>query len=374
MQLQLQTFAQLVSNAAASVQGAARQLIDLTVGSTLRALLEANASMALWLQWLMLQVLNMTRAATSTGPDLDSWMADFGVSRLPAVPAIGVVTFSRFTPGLAALVPVGTTVRTSDGSQSFSVTADPTNAAYSAAQNGYVLAAGVASVSMPVSAAVAGASGNVQPSTVTLITAALSGVDTVDNGAPFQGGLDAESDVALRARFGNFLVSRSRATDIAVGYAIASIQQGLQYVIQENIASNGAVQMGNFLVTVDDGSGYPSATLLATVATAVESMRPVGSTYGVQAPTVVPVAVAMSVATAASAVHASVVAAVSSAVTLYINTLPIGATLAWSRLAQVAYDASASVTNVSAVLLNGGTDDVVPPPSGVAKASTVVVS
>jgi uncharacterized phage protein gp47/JayE len=374
MQLQLQTFAQLVSSAAAAVQGSARQLIDLTVGSTLRALLEANASMALWLQWLMLQVLNMTRAATSAGPDLDSWMADFGVTRLPAVSSAGVVTFSRFTPGLAGLVPVGTTVRTSDGSQTFSVTEDPSNAAYSPAQNGYVLAAGIASVSVPVAALTAGAAGNVQANTITLITAALSGVDTVGNAAPFQGGLDAESDVALRARFGNFLVSRSRATDTAIGYAIASIQQGLHYVIQENTAPNGAVQMGNFLVTVDDGSGNPSAALLATVAAAVEAMRPVGTTYGVQAPTVVPVSVAMSIATAAGAVHANVAAAVADTVTLYINTLPIGAVLAWSRLAQVAYGASASITNVSAVLLNGGTADIVPPPSGVVKASSVVVS
>ena len=374
MQLQLQTFAQLVSSAAAAVQGSARQLIDLTVGSTLRALLEANASMALWLQWLMLQVLNMTRAATSTGPDLDTWMADFGVTRLPAVPAIGVVTFSRFTPGLSAIVPVATTVRTSDGSQTFFVTEDPTNAAYSSAQNSYVLAAGIASVSVPVTAVTAGAAGNVQASTVTLITAALSGVDTVSNAAPFQGGLDAESDAALRSRFGNVLVSRSRATDTAIGYAIASIQQGLQYVIQENMAPDGTVQMGNFLVTVDDGSGHPSTTLLATVATAVEAMRPVGSTYGVQAPTVVPVSVAMSIATAASAVHANVTAAVSGAVTLYINTLPIGATLAWSRLAQVAYGASASVTNVSGVLLNGGTADIVPGVGGVVKAGGVVVT
>ena len=67
MQLQLQTFTSLVSSAAAAVQGAASQLVDLTVGSVLRAVLEANASLALWLQWLILQVLRTTRAATSQG-------------------------------------------------------------------------------------------------------------------------------------------------------------------------------------------------------------------------------------------------------------------------------------------------------------------
>ena len=44
MQLSLQTFTALVQNMAAAVQSAATQLLDLTVGSTLRAVLEANAS------------------------------------------------------------------------------------------------------------------------------------------------------------------------------------------------------------------------------------------------------------------------------------------------------------------------------------------
>ena len=95
MQLPLQNFATLVQQMAASVQGAAGQLLDLTVGSVLRALLEASASIALWLQWLILQVLTITRAATSVGPDLDSWMADFSFTRLPGAAASGVVTFGR---------------------------------------------------------------------------------------------------------------------------------------------------------------------------------------------------------------------------------------------------------------------------------------
>ena len=114
MQLQLQTFTTLVQNMAAAVQSAATQLLDLTVGSTLRAVLEANASIALWMQWLILRVLQTTRAATSTDSDLDSWMADFSLTRLPAVPANGIVTFSRLTATQAAFVPIAALVRTAD--------------------------------------------------------------------------------------------------------------------------------------------------------------------------------------------------------------------------------------------------------------------
>src|ERR1700755_177634 len=114
MQLSLQNFSTLVQNMAAAVQASANQMLDLTVGSTLRAVLEANASLGLWMQWLILLVLRTTRAATSSGADLDSWMADMTLARLSAVAATGIVTFSRFTPSFSALVPAGSLVRTAD--------------------------------------------------------------------------------------------------------------------------------------------------------------------------------------------------------------------------------------------------------------------
>ena len=71
--------------------------------------------------------------------------------------------------------------------------------------------------------------------------------------------------------------------------------------------------------------------------------------------------------------HATVTAQVSTALTGFIDTLPVGMPLPWSRLAQVAYDASPSVTNVFGVLLNGATSDIVPLQSGVVKAGSVTV-
>ena len=87
MNLRLKGFAQLIQDMSATLQSSATALVDVSVGSVLRAIFEANASVVLWLQWLVLQVLQTTRASTSTGSDLDSWMADFGLSRLPAAAA-----------------------------------------------------------------------------------------------------------------------------------------------------------------------------------------------------------------------------------------------------------------------------------------------
>lgn len=374
MQLSLQNFTTLVQNMVAAVQGKAAQLLDLSVGSALRAVLEANASIALWIQWLILLVLQTTRAATSNGTDLDSWMADFTLTRLPASAANGIVTFSRFTPTSAALIQAGALVRTADGSQSFSVVAVTTSSAWNAALSGYVIPAGTASLDVPVTAVVPGSAGNVQAGSVTQLATAISGVDTVSNAAPFAGGLDAESDAAFRARFANFIESRSRATPVAIGYAISSIQQGLQYTIAENADTQGDYVPGSFVVTVDDGTGNPPTSLLQTVSTAIEAVRPVGSVFTVRAPDVVIANVSMIITVAPGTVKTQITGPVTAAITAYIDALPIAAPLAWSRLAQLAYAANAAVTNVTGVVLNGGTADLVPDATGVIKAGTVAVS
>ncbi len=374
MQLSLQSFTSLVQNMAASVQAAASQLLDLTVGSTLRAILEANASIALWMQWLILLVLRTTRAATCTDADLDSWMADFSLVRLPAVAATGIVTFSRISPGMAALIPAGALVRTADGTQTFMVSTDTDNAAWMPARNGYAIAAGVSAVNVPVTALTPGIAGNVQAGAVSLLASALPGIDSVTNANAFQNGAEAETDDAFRARFQNFIASRSRATLSAVGYAISSIQQGLRYAIQENVDTAGQPRMGSFVVTVDDGTGTPSAALLSTVQLAVEAVRPIGSVFAVQPPAVIAANVSLTLTVASGTAKSQVVAVVGTAVAAYIDGLGIGAPLPLTKLAQVAYSASLAVTNVTQLLVNGDTADVTPPTCGVIKSGMIAVN
>lgn len=373
MQLSLQNFTAMVETMAAAVQGAANQLMDLTVGSVLRAILEANASIALWQQWLAVQVLQATRLATSTGLDCDSFGADFGFTRLPAAAASGIVTFSRFAPILSAFVPVGTVVMTGDGSVGFKVTADSTNPAFSAEQNGFSLSAGIASLNLAVTAINAGVVGNVQASTVSQLGSAVAGIDTVNNLNGFSGGSDAESDQAFRARFGNYLASLSRATNGAIIEAIAGVQQGLSAVISENIDQTGAVQLGHFVVTIDDGTGKPPASLLQIVQQAVDAVRPVGTSFAIQGPVVVQANISLTLTLLPGTIAQAVIAAVASAISTYIAALPVGAALPYSRLAQLAYDASPSIINVSNTTLNNAAGDLVPPLFGVIRAGTISV-
>lgn len=373
MALQTQDFVTLVRNQVTAVQGYASVLVDTRVGSILRAILEANAAVVIWLQSLIVQVLAITRAATSSGSDLDSWVADYGMTRLAATYASGQVTFSRFTATQQVVVPIGAAVQTGDGSQQYSVVVDATNPAYNAGLGGYVMAAGVASVTVPVIATVAGAAGNVIAGSVTTITGAIAGVDTVTNAAGFVNGADAESDPALRTRFIAYVRSLSKATKDAVGYAITSLQQGVTYSLVENETYAGSVQMGYFYVVVDDGTGAPTGTFLSTVYNAVDAVRPLTVSFGVFAPVVVNAAVVMTVTIAAGYDAAATRTLVSNAVKAYINSLSLGQPLRYSRLAQIAYDASPGVTNVTGVTLNGGTSDLTATAKQVIKWSSVTV-
>ena len=136
----------------------------------------------------------------------------------------------------------------------------------------------------------------------------------------------------------------------------------------------GNPRMGNFVVTVDDGSGTPSASLLSTVTGAIEAVRPVGSTFTVQPPVVVTVNVSLTITVSAAAVKTQVTPLVSAAIGSYINSLPIGTILPMTKLAQLAYDASPSIVNASQLLINGATADISPGTTGVVKAGFLAVN
>ncbi len=384
MLLTLQNMATLLSNMAAAAQGAVPgAILNFTTGSVLTAINEAVASVMLWLQWQLVLLWLKIRAATAAGTDLDSWMADFGVAREPAMAATGSVTFSRFTFSASAVVPVGATVLTGDLSQSFVVTADPTNPAWAAASGGYLIPAGMQSATLPVQAVAAGTAGNVSAGAISLAGTALSGVDTVTNPAAFTDGAAAETDAALRARFVIFVNTRSLATPAAIAAAIIGVQSNLIYALFENVSSDGAPQPGNFVVVLDDGSGTPSAALLSSVSTAIAGVRPVGSTWAVAGPVVTAASVAVTVTPPAGTPASSFAAAIESAVAGYVDALPINnpasgttaaGTLFPAQVSAVVAAASPAGTTVTGVTVNGATANVVPAAMGVVRCTGVSVA
>lgn len=372
--LNVKDFTTLVRDQVTAIQARAAGLVDFTIGSLLRAIAESNASVTQWVQQLIVTLLITTRASTCSGDDLDTWMADFGFTRLSASFATGSVTYSRFTPTNSALIPIGSLVGSTDGSQQYAVTIDTANPLYNATLGGYLVPAGTASATVPVQASTAGSAANALVGTVTVIVGSISGIDTVTNAAVFVNGEDAETDTAFRARFILWVQSLSKGTMAAIGYALSSMQQDVTYTLTENQDYNGNTLYGYFYAVVDDGSGAPSSTFLSSAANAIEAVRAFTVRYGVFAPSLVTANVGMTITTDSSVTHSVVVAQVVAAIQAYIAGLSLGQILPYTQLATVAYGVSPAITNVSSVLLNSGTADLPATQKQVIRPGTVTVA
>lgn len=368
-----QGFTSFVNASVAGVQASARAVVDATVGSITLAWAQAVAGVALWLQAYAVQVLTLTRAATSNGTDLDTFVADFGLTRIAATFATQTATFASYTYTTQRLIPLGALISTGPGGIQFVVTADTGNAAWSATLQAYVMAPSTPSVTVPIQAVVAGIGGNVLSATVVSFVVPITGVDTVTNTAPSpQTGTDAETDPALRARFVLFFESLSRGTKAAIGAAILAAQNGLTYTLTENLTYAGAAQLGYFYAVIDDGSGTPSAGLITSVYEAIDAVRPICSTFNVYAPNVVSANVSATLATGAGFTHSTVVAAAVTALTNYLNSIAPGVGLPYGAVSAVLFSVP-GVNNVSLLLLNGGTADISVTAQQEIKAGTITL-
>ena len=161
--------------------------------------------------------------------------------------------------------------------------------------------------------------------------------------------------MTIQDRFRNFIASRSRATPLAVGYAVSSIQQGLNYAIQENTDPSGQPLMGTFVVTVDDGSGSPSphccrrynprSTRCGRLdrSSACSPRRVQGRRFPHDH-------------RCRRNSQGAGPGARRQRNRLLHQQPPIGASLPLTRLAQIAYSANPAVLNVSALLANGSSE------------------
>lgn len=385
-----QTFSQLVSNTVAAIQGNAAKLLDLTVGSVLRAFVDAFALITLWLQGLILNTAALTRFSTSFGPDADSWAADFDFPRLPSQPSTGQVTFARFTTTQQASISAatasgldaygrtiwsgGSIIQTQDGTQQYRVIPDTNQTAYNLALNAYLIAIGTGSGTATVQAVTAGAASNASAGLINTLSSAIPFVDTVTNASTFTNGADAEKDPAYKARFVLYINTLATGTLLAVKSAVLGVAQDVTCEVVENFDYSGAARNDYFYVVANDGTGTPSSDFLATVSNAVDAVRPIATAFAVFAPVVETANTAMNISVAAGFVGSAVQTLVVAAVNAYIASLSLGQTLHLTRLSQVAYDASPGVTNVTAVTINSGTSDLTATVKQVVLAGTTTVT
>jgi hypothetical protein len=220
----------------------------------------------------------------------------------------------------------------------------------------------------------AGTGGNVGENTITQIVGSLPGIDTVNNAAAFTNGEAAESDAAVKLRFQNWQESLAEGTYGAAGNAVESVSPNLTFTILMNQLANGTYRPGWYVVTIDDGSGETPSGTVSTVANAVNAVRPLGSTAIVQAATALLANVSVTLTVGANYSVSTAQVAVQAALATYIGALPVGATMPFNIISKLCFDAYAGITNVTAIMLNGGVADLVPTQSQVVRAGALVVN
>jgi uncharacterized phage protein gp47/JayE len=335
----------------------------LVPGDPALAFFESNSVVAIFLESLLQAVINMARASTATGADLDSFVADFGISRLPATMAEGAVIFSTSQPVTSPIyIPVGALVQTPGGAVIYQVVADTTQPGYVPSQDAYVILTGQSSVTATVQSTQAGANQNVQANQLTQIGSGISSVSTVTNSAPIINGQDAESDAALRVRFIAYLASLSKATEQALLYAITSVQQGLKVNLLDNEGPQEQQIFGYFTAVVDGGGGTLSSDLQTLIIAAIETTRAFTINYAVVAPTTVTANVTMTFRVVSNPTESvsTIETNITNALQTYITGLGIGATLYISQLEQIAINADPNVLAVqeATTLINGVNRDL----------------
>lgn len=370
MEVTTKNFTTLVNEQKTAIQGKARLLIDTSIGSIILSIIESNAGVILWLQSLVLDILRRSRASTSTGEDLDSWMIDWGITRNGSIPSEGTLDFSRtvFTATSPEIfIPandvVETIVQTGLDQIQFKVKSAPGHADYDEVRGGYILPEGAGSVNVPSVAVLPGVAGNVAANTINEITGAVPGIELVNNPGPFTGGAEEESDTDFRERFVLYLASLRRATKEALRYSVLELRQGLdvQVVGNEEYVS-AATEVGNpinarpgsFYAVVDDGSGAPDQDLLDAASVALEANRAFTVVHQVFAPAIEATNVVMEVTVSKGTNQTLMEDQVRSSIDAHMQGLKLGDSLSYTRLGEIPYDFE-EVVNVSGIQIDGDT-------------------
>jgi hypothetical protein len=348
---------------------------DTSVGSTLWAIFKSAAlSFAEQSQQIVGQggVINISRLAYCIGSDVDSFCNQFNVIRQQGVGSSGQITVSTNSPLTAeAVLYVGTTIGSDLGDETFVVTADPTNPAYSATSDGYVAAAGTNSVTATASCSSTGYITNVQAGELNLFLSSPSGTAiqfaNVTNALAFTNGIDGETDAAYKTRFVIQVVGGGTATTLAcVAQALLasvnlSFAVGDPWNYRTGIATPGYFVI--YLSSLGTGVAVPS-TIIGNAQSLVNAVRSGGIVADVLGAAVYPVSVSMQIKLMPGASAGVVGPAVQAAIATYLNNIQMSGnsqsstTMNYGRLFVAAYGVP-GVSDViqSSFLVNGASPE-----------------
>lgn len=207
--------------------------------------------------------------------------------------------------------------------------------------------AGKWETSVPVVATVPGRAGNVFSGSISIMPAAIAGIDYVANKSDIMGGTEVESDEGLRARAKRALERAGKATTRSLQLAV----QGVEGVTGE-------------VVVIDQPDGVPGIIQViatggdrAEIEKAIEETRSAGIRVEFKRPASVPLDVRLMAYTAAGVDREAARQAVDQAVRKYFASLEIGDDVIISRIIEAAVSV-AGIRDAREVTINDKPENV----------------
>jgi hypothetical protein len=297
----------------ATLQSNAPQLTDTLDGSTIDALAGVFSIAGTELSRYTINQFNKTFIDLANGPevtggpdDLQTLVVDhFGpaFARPAAVAAIDVATFSRASNAAGAItILAGTIVKTQPD-------ANGNVQRYSTNSTVVLTASSIPSdltISVPITAVVAGAAGDATVGTINVIESTLLDPTITTSNAGNATGEDAQDDATYRETIRNLIVALRAATRLAIqsaalsvpGVVVATAIEVETPVVFWNPATNeplNAAVMGIFeyfiipFVTlyIADATGSANSSLIAAVKAAINPIRAFGVNINIQGATAI---------------------------------------------------------------------------------------
>lgn len=291
---------------------------------------------------------------TSTGEYLELHARTRGLSRKPPVSAAGVLRLKREVPAVHSItIPRGVVCATCTDPQIRFETIEEV-----------VLPAGETEIDAPARAVTPGRQGNCAAGSIRVMATAAPGMSSVENPEPFTGGVDGESDKALRARLLESYGHISNGTNRAFYYDLAMSNEK---VVSANVLPR---RRGRGTVDVVVDCAGDAADVVAELAAEYTVKKEVN--VDVQVSAAVAAVQNVSVAVQPEEGHSFEIVAEQcrAAIAAYLASLPVGAPLYLAHLGRMLLD----VEGVANYRLSGLSADVIPAAHQVICPGTITVT
>ena len=290
----------------------------------------------------------------TAGEYLEKRASEYGLARKMGTKATGTVTF---TGTANTVIPVSTLVQTAYGVRFLTDSA--------------VTVGGGGTVNALITAEEIGEDYNVPAGDINQMTVTVAGITAVTNGADNSGGTNVETDAELKDRLLDY-IQKPATSGNAYQYrqwamSVAGVGDAKVFPLDDGA---GTVTV----VPVTNAKEAPNSTIINAVEDYIDTMRPIGATVTVTAPTETALNVEATITIDSSTTLDTVIAEFTDIFTAYVKSSVFKRyTIDYYRCLSMFYDIS-GVSSVSTFTLNNGTANITISAKGIPTVGTISIT